>query len=157
MYMHLWICFVIHNPDTPKISSSIGKRTIDNELKTTLEFELDVPEPDEIVLLLKKNDSDVFVPGKVDKNQHIFTCYFPICCSGKYELVVKTHFGAVHRQTIDLKIPKGNKFTLDNKRKKHFVRVYFSLHTFNDISWFISYKCKSTHRDKHFKGLLVRF
>ncbi|XP_052078190.1 uncharacterized protein LOC127716130 isoform X4 [Mytilus californianus] len=94
---------------TPKISNSIGKRTIDNELKTTLEFELDVPEPDEIFLLFKKNDSEIFVPGEVDKNQHIFTCYFPICCSGKYELVVKTHFGVVHRQTIDLKIPSVGK------------------------------------------------
>lgn len=135
--------------DTPKISNRIGKRTIDNELKTTLEFELDVPEPDEIFLLFKKNDSEIYVPGKVDKTQHIFTCYFPICCSGKYELVVKTRFGAVHRQTIHLKIPSGNEFTLDNKWKKHFVRAYFSLFTVY-ISW-LSCQFQSKHYDKPFK------
>lgn len=68
-----------------------------------------MPEIINIDLIFKPNDTDEIdsKPTNVAKKESFITCEFPICFSGKYELVLKTTFGAVVKRTIDLKIPSG--------------------------------------------------
>lgn len=69
-----------------------------------------MPEIIDIDLIFKANDTDEInsKPTNVAVNESFITCDFPICCSGKYELVLETSFGAVVKRAIDLKIPSGN-------------------------------------------------
>lgn len=78
-----------------------------NQEKTILKFNFDVPQIIDITLILKTNDTDEIKskPTNVAPNESFITCDFPICCSGKYEIVLETYFGAVIKRTIDLRIP----------------------------------------------------
>ncbi|XP_071124840.1 uncharacterized protein [Mytilus edulis] len=77
-----------------------------NQEKTILKFNFDVPQIIDITLILKTNDTDEIKskPTNVAPNESFITCDFPICCSGKYEIVLETYFGAVIKRTIDLRI-----------------------------------------------------